>query len=83
MNRIAEGLKKINKDIPFLIIHAKPGLIVRGKNIEYAKQHFENVAFFNVGKGKHYLSEDHPIAIGDKISNWSITNTLKPWTKTQ
>lgn len=70
MNKIATGLKRINSTIPFLIIHAKPGMIVRKKNIKYAQQHFKKVDFFNVGKGKHYLSEDHPTAIGNKISNW-------------
>ena len=71
LNKIAEGLKKINSTVPFLIIHAKPGMIVREKNLAYAKKHFKKVDFFNVGKGKHYLSEDHPKAIGEKISNWS------------
>ena len=50
MNRIAEGLKKINRTVPFLIIHAKPGMIVRKKNIAYAKKYFKNAAFFDVGK---------------------------------
>lgn len=71
MNSIAEGLKRINTTIPFFIIHAEPGMIVRKKNIAYAKEHFKNVSFFNVGKGKHYLSEDHPAAIGTQISNWT------------
>lgn len=71
LNKIAAGLKEINSTIPFLIIHAKPGMIVRKKNIKYAKKYFKNVEFFNVGKGKHYLSEDHPIAIGKKIDDWS------------
>lgn len=71
LNSIADGLKKINTTVPFFIIHAEPGMIVRKKNIAYAKEHFKNVSFFNVGKGKHYLSEDHPTAIGEQISNWT------------
>ncbi len=71
MNHIAKGLKRINSNVPFLIIHATPGLIVRKKNIEYAKDHFLNVSFLNVGKGKHFLAEDHPHAIGNKISDWA------------
>ena len=70
MNEIAEGLIHINATVPFLIIHANPGMIVRKKNIDYAKRHFKNVDFFNVGKGKHYLTEDHPKAIGEKIASW-------------
>ncbi len=72
LDYIAEGLIKINSSVPFFIIHAKPGMIVRKKNIEYAKKHFKNVSFFNVGKGKHYLTEDHPTAIGEQISNWTL-----------
>jgi len=70
LNKIAKGLIKINSKIPFFIIHADPGLIVRKKNIEYAKKHFNKVDFLNVGKGKHYLSEDHPSLIGEQISKW-------------
>lgn len=71
LNRIAAALIKINSTVPFLIIYAEPGMIVRKKNIKYARQHFKKADFFNVGKGKHYLSEDHPNSIGKKISNWS------------
>ena len=71
LNTISEGLKLINASVPFLIIHAEPGMIVRKKNLEYAKEYFKNVAFFNVGKGKHYLTEDHPRAIGAKILDWT------------
>jgi len=71
LNTIAEGLKRLNATVPFLIIHGDPGMIVRKSNIEYAKTHFKNVSFHNIGKGKHYLSEDHPKAIGDVISKWS------------
>lgn len=71
MDKIAEGLIKINSTIPFLIIHAEPGMIVRQKNIAYAKKHFKNSSFFNIGKGKHYLAEDHPQAIGEKIDEWA------------
>ena len=74
LDHIAQGLKKINEKVPFLIIHANPGMIVRGKNIDYARQHFNHVAFFNVGKGKHYLTEDHPTAIGEKINHWTLKN---------
>ena len=70
LNKIAASLIEINQTIPFHIIHANPGMIVRKKSIRYAKNNFENVSFFNVGKGKHYLTEDHPKAIGENISTW-------------
>ena len=70
LNIIAEDLVRINDIVPFHIIHGKPGMIVRKKNIEYAKEHFKNVSFFNAGEGKHYLTEDHPKSIGENIAKW-------------
>lgn len=70
LNKIAEGLVELNTTKPFLIIHAKPGLIVRKKAIKYAKENFNNCEFINIGKGKHLLQEDHPKAISEEIVNW-------------
>jgi len=70
VNQIANGLKMINSKVPFLIVHADPGMIVRKQAIEYAKTNFQRVSFANIGTGKHYLTEDHPVAIGVGITNW-------------
>lgn len=70
LDKIAEGLLKLNKVKPFLLIHAEPGLIVRKKAIKYAKENLKNTEFINVGEGKHMLQEDHPKAIATGIVNW-------------
>lgn len=62
--------------IPILILSSKPGFILRKKSLEYAKAHYPNLTIQHLGKGKHFLPEDHPKAIGNFISNWLMT--LKP-----
>lgn len=74
INKIAIGLKKMSEQKPFLLIYAKPGMITRKSAVEYAKQHFKNLTLQNVGKGKHFLQEDHPNAIATGIVNWIVKN---------
>lgn len=74
LNRYAAGLPIINENVPYLIIHSKPGMIVNKAALKYAREKFKNVTFLNVGRGKHYLTEDHPKAIAEGISNWIISN---------
>ena len=68
--RILDGTK-----IPFLILTAKPGFILRKKSIEYAKEHYPNLTIQHLGKGKHFLPEDHPKTMGNYINDW--LNNLK------
>ena len=74
LNRYSAGLPTLNENVPYLIIHSKPGMIVNKEALKYAKENFKNVSFLNVGMGKHYLTEDHPKAIAEGISNWIISN---------
>lgn len=68
MNESADVLD--GTKIPFLIFSAKPGFILRKKSIEYAEAHYPNVTVQHLGKGKHFLPEDHPRAIGNHVSEW-------------
>ncbi|MDE3145010.1 MAG: haloalkane dehalogenase [Bacteroidota bacterium] len=74
INKIAIGLKYINETKPFLLFYASPGMITRKPAVEYAKQNFKNLTLISVGKGKHFLQEDHPNAIADGIVNWMKNN---------
>jgi haloalkane dehalogenase len=71
MNSNAEKLKGTR--IPILILYAKPGFILRKKALKYAKENYPNLTTEYVGKGKHFLPEDHPKAIGQFIKNWMTT----------
>lgn len=57
-------------DMPKLLLWAKPGAIIKEKNKDRIKNEFKNVKDVYVGKGKHYLQEDHPDKIGSAIVEW-------------
>ena len=66
-----ENAKKLDgTKIPMLILSSKPGFILRKKSLDYAKAHYPNVTIQHLGKGKHFLPEDHPKAMGDFINQW-------------
>jgi haloalkane dehalogenase len=71
MNDNAEKLD--GTKIPMLILTSKPGFILRKKSVEYAKMHYPNLTIQHLGKGKHFLPEDHPKAMGDFINQWLKT----------
>jgi len=72
IDKVASGLKKMSETKPFLLFYASPGMITRRPAVEYAKQNFKKLTLLNVGKGKHFLQEDHPDAIATGIINWMI-----------
>ena len=56
--------------IPKLLLWAEPGMIIKGKKAaEEIKNSFANTETFYVGKGNHYLQEDHPHVIGKAIAD--------------
>jgi len=57
--------------IPKLLIWVKPGVIIRGE--QDAERHaaaFPRTETVFVGKGRHYIQEDHPAAIGEALDAW-------------
>ena len=57
--------------IPKLFLWAKPGAIIRGEKAAKRIAHmFPNTEPVFVGKGRHYIREDQPVAIGVALSNW-------------
>lgn len=61
-------LKETN--IPKLLLYAKPGMIIKKKDVEKIQNEFKNIEAIYIGKGKHYLQEDHPHEIGNSIKDW-------------
>lgn len=79
LNRIAEGLKKMGETKPFLLIHASPGMITGPKAVAYARRNFRRLTLLDVGKGKHFLQEDHPRAIATGLAEWlTATSVFSP-----
>ncbi len=70
LNKVASGLIKMSKTKPFLLFYASPGMITRRPAVKYAFENFKFLTLINVGKGKHFLQEDHPKAITTGIVNW-------------
>ncbi len=56
--------------IPKLLLHATPGGIIRADTVEWAREHFTNLKTVDLGKGIHYLQEDHPEEIGKALASW-------------
>ena len=57
-------------DIPKLLLHARPGGIVRKETVDWCRGHLSNIETVDVGEGIHYLQEDQPAAIGEALADW-------------
>jgi len=68
----SQWLKKTN--IPKLLLYAKPGMILKKKDVAKIQQEFKNIESVYIGKGKHYIQEDHPHEIGKAIQEWIINS---------
>lgn len=55
--------------IPKLMLHAKPGVIFKTL-VDEVERDVDNLTSVFIGKGKHYLPEDQPQAIGEALSTW-------------
>jgi haloalkane dehalogenase len=62
--------KMKNSNTPKLLLWAKPGAIIKEKHKDHILSEFNNTKDIYLGKGKHYLQEDHPDAIGKAIVDW-------------
>lgn len=60
-------------DMPKLMFHAKPGMIIKPKEAAHIKATWHNLTTIDLGKGKHYLQETYPHQIGQGISQWFAT----------
>jgi len=74
ISQYANWLKKT--DLPMLLIYAKPGMIIKKKDVTRIEQESNNLKSAYIGKGKHYIQEDHPHEIGQAISNWITTSII-------
>ncbi|HPM32453.1 MAG TPA: haloalkane dehalogenase [Chryseolinea sp.] len=75
LDQNAKGLLSFSK--PILLLYASPGLIVQKEAIQYAKVNFKKCTIVNIGKGKHFLPEDHPSRIGNEINSFYQTTLNK------
>ena len=50
--------------VPKLLLHANPGMILKKDEVARIKRGYKALETVYVGKGKHYIQEDHPHEIG-------------------
>lgn len=41
------------------------------KNVDWIKRDYNSLKAVYVGKGKHYIQEDHPHEIGPALRSWA------------
>ncbi len=56
--------------IPKLLFYAEPGGLINIKSATWIENHFPNTEAINIGPGLHYLQEDNPHLIGEKLAEW-------------
>jgi len=59
-------------EIPKLLFFARPGAILGEDLVDWCREHLTNLEVVDLGKGVHYLQEDHPDAIGEHIARWYV-----------
>ncbi|NLR91426.1 haloalkane dehalogenase [Flammeovirga agarivorans] len=57
-------------DLPKLLLYVSPGALIRDVDVSYIKENFSNLKTVDVGKGLHFIQEDHPHRIGEEIAEW-------------
>jgi len=57
-------------DIPMLLFYARPGGLIREKDVAWCRQHIKNLTAVDIGPGLHFVQEDNPHKIGEELANW-------------
>lgn len=69
------AVSKYNKwlqetQLPKLLFYANPGGLITARGVKWIVEHFPNTESVNIGKGLHYIQEDNPQMIGEKLAEW-------------
>jgi haloalkane dehalogenase len=57
-------------ELPKILFYANPGGLTNASVVEWSKANLKNLETVDLGRGIHYLQEDHPKAIGKALANW-------------
>ncbi len=57
-------------DLPKLLFHAAPGAILPPERVEWCRANLANLETVDLGRGIHFLQEDHPERIGVELARW-------------
>lgn len=72
---VANAVDSYNKwlqetNIPKLFFYADPGMLIPIEEVEWIKSNFPNITSISLGKGTHFVQEDHPHTIGRELKKW-------------
>ena len=57
-------------DVPKLLLHAQPGVIMTQSLLEWCRNNIRNLKEVEIGPGAHFVQEDQPHAIGEAVAEW-------------
>ncbi len=57
-------------ELPKLFVRVEPGALIPSRVADWVEGSFPNLTTVDVGKGLHFIQEDHPQAIGQAIAEW-------------
>lgn len=59
--------------LPKLLLYARPGVIIKKKEVEWIKENIPNTRAIDIGEGLHFIQEDNPDKIGSETAKWYST----------
>ncbi|KAK4498378.1 hypothetical protein PRZ48_011036 [Zasmidium cellare] len=62
--------------VPKLFFWATPGTLVSVKKAQWYARNLKNAKTVHLGKGSHFITEDHPKNIGMNIRDWVVDTLL-------
>ncbi|WP_170769435.1 haloalkane dehalogenase [Ruegeria lacuscaerulensis] len=60
-------------EIPMLLFYASPGGTIREDGVAWCRETIQNLQTVDIGPGIHFIQEDNPHLIGDKLADWLVT----------
>ncbi len=60
----------IETSIPKLGFYVDPGMLISMEEAKWIEANFPNTEMVYLGKGSHFVQEDYPHEIGEKLANW-------------
>lgn len=59
-----------SSSVPKLLLHARPGAILRKDLVAWCRDHVRNLTVVDIGPGLHFVQEDRPHEVGEAIRAW-------------
>lgn len=66
-------------ELPKLLFYASPGGIINAATLAWCRESFPNLETVDIGDGIHFVQEDNPHRIGQKLAEWY--RALEPLTQ--